>query len=70
MQWKVWHWKAEDMAGTESDIFVLARATGCLVVSFTETGKTEFGFAWSFIQGLGIQQFYLGFMEFTVTRNH
>lgn len=39
----------EGMAGIESDIFVLAQASGCLVVLFTEMGKTQFGFAWSFI---------------------
>lgn len=70
MQRADWPWEGEGMAGVKSDVFVLAQATGCLVVSFIEMGKTHFGFAWSFVSGIGLQQFCLGFAEFAVTRNH
>lgn len=46
----------------------LAVAAGCLVVPFTEVGKRQFAFAWSFIQGTGTQQFSSGLVKFEVTR--
>lgn len=40
MAWVEWHWGAEGMTGIKSDILVWAWAPGCLVMPFTEMGKT------------------------------